>query len=47
MVYDRAAHGRVHPAFLWGGLLVILWMPVRLAIGRTEAWSSFARWLVG
>jgi hypothetical protein len=46
LVYDRAAHGRVHPAFLWGGLLLILSMPARLAIGRTGAWLSFARWLI-
>ena len=45
LVYDRAAHGRVHPAFLWGGLFVILSFPVRLATGRTGPWLSIAEWL--
>jgi uncharacterized membrane protein YozB (DUF420 family) len=45
LIYDRAAHGRVHPAFLWGGLFVMLSLPLRMAIGRTDAWGSFAEWL--
>ena len=47
LVYDRAANGRVHPAFLWGGLLVMLALPVRFVIGQTEAWLAVARWLTG
>lgn len=45
LVYDRAAHGRVHPAFLWGGVFLILSMPLRFMVGGTDAWLSFARWL--
>jgi uncharacterized membrane protein YozB (DUF420 family) len=45
LIYDRAAHGRVHPAFLWGGLFVMLSLPFRFAIGRTGTWLSFAEWL--
>jgi uncharacterized membrane protein YozB (DUF420 family) len=45
LIYDRAAHGRVHPAFLWGGLFVMLSLPFRFAIGGTGAWLSFAEWL--
>jgi hypothetical protein len=45
LVYDRAAHGRVHPAFLWGGLFVMLSLPFRFAIGGTGAWLSVAEWL--
>lgn len=45
LIYDRAAHGRVHPAFLWGGLFVMLSLPLRMAIGRTGAWLAFAGWL--
>ena len=47
LIYDRAAHGRVHPAFLWGGLFVMLSLPLRAAIGHTDAWVSFAGWLIG
>ncbi len=44
MIYDRVTHGRVHPAFLWGGLFLILSLPLRAAVGHTDAWLPFARW---
>jgi hypothetical protein len=46
-VYDRATRGRVHPAFLWGGLLLVASQPLRLAIGGTGAWLAFAKWIAG
>jgi uncharacterized membrane protein YozB (DUF420 family) len=46
LAYDRLAHGRVHRAFLWGGLFFILSQPLRLAIAGTGAWRSFAEWLI-
>jgi hypothetical protein len=45
MIYDKRAHGRVHPAFLWGGLFLMLSLPFRFAIGGTDAWLSIAGWL--
>jgi len=45
LVYDRRAHGRVHPAFLWGGILVMVALPVRFALGQTDAWLAVARWM--
>jgi hypothetical protein len=45
MMYDKWAHGRVHPAFLWGGVLVMFSLPFRFAIGTSDAWLSIARWL--
>lgn len=45
LVYDRMAHGRVHPAFLWGGLFFIASQPLRLAISGTDPWLSFAEWV--
>jgi hypothetical protein len=45
MAFDRKAHGRVHPAFLWGGTLLMLSLPGRFALTQTEAWLSVARWL--
>ncbi len=45
LVYDRSAHGRVHPAFLWGGLFLMVSLPLRFATGRTDAWLSIAGWL--
>ena len=45
MMYDKWTHGRVHPVFLWGGILVMISLPFRFAIGRTDAWLSIAGWL--
>jgi hypothetical protein len=43
--YDCWTRGRVHPASLWGGLGLAASFPGRVALGNTEAWQSFARWL--
>jgi hypothetical protein len=45
LLCDRIAHGRIHPAFLWGGVLLMLSLPVRFAVGRTDAWLAVAGWL--
>lgn len=46
-VRDRIAEGRVHPVTLWLGLLVVaMERVVTLGVQRTEAWRSFAQWLV-
>jgi hypothetical protein len=37
---------RLHPATLWGGLIIILSLPGRLLIASTQAWQSFAAWLI-
>ncbi len=44
-LYDLKARGRVHPAFLWGGVVFIISQPLRLALARTDAWLAFAGWL--
>jgi uncharacterized membrane protein YozB (DUF420 family) len=46
MGYDRWAHGRIHPVFLWGGVLLILSLPARFALTRLEAWRTVAEWMV-
>jgi len=45
-VYDYATHKRVYPVSLWGGLLLAVSFPARLALGYTHAWHVFAQWLV-
>jgi uncharacterized membrane protein YozB (DUF420 family) len=45
LMYDRVAHGRVHPAFLWGGLFVMVALPARFALGQADAWLAVARWM--
>ena len=45
MAWDRRVHGRIHPAFLWGGGLLVLSLPLRFALTRSDAWMAVARWL--
>ena len=46
VVYDRRSRGRVHPVTCWGGLVLMLSFPSRLALGKTELWMTFAAWLI-
>ena len=46
LAYDRATRGRVHPAFVWGSLFLVLSQPLRLVIAGSEAWLRVARWIV-
>jgi hypothetical protein len=41
-VYDFASRGRVHKAYWWGGALILVSVPVRLAISSTGAWRDIA-----
>jgi hypothetical protein len=43
---DWRTDRRVHPVYIWGGLLILVSGPLRIAIGRTEMWHAFARMLV-
>jgi hypothetical protein len=45
LVYDLATRGKVHPATIWGGLLIVASQPLRLMISGTPAWTAFAGWL--
>jgi hypothetical protein len=45
MIYDAASRRRVHPAYLWGGGLFALSVPVRLTVSGTTAWQAFAQLL--
>jgi hypothetical protein len=44
-LYDVFSRGRVHRAYIWGGALIAISVPVRLAISSTGAWHAFARLL--
>lgn len=44
--WDLATRGRLHRATLWGGLLMIVSVPLRLAVAGTDAWLAFAEWAV-
>ena len=45
LIYDLATRRRVHPATIWGGLLILASQPLRLMISGTPAWLAFAAWL--
>ncbi len=47
IAYDLAKTRRLHPAFLWGGLLLIASHPLRLIASHTGPWLSFAHWITG
>ncbi len=46
-IYDRLAHGRIHPVSLWAGLSLLVWAMFRgLVIGPSASWHQFAGWLI-
>ena len=45
LVYDLATRRKVHPATIWGGLVILASQPLRLMISGTPAWLAFAGWL--
>ena len=46
IVYDYASRGKVHPAYVWGGLAIILSQPLRLMIAGTDVWLRFANFVI-
>ncbi len=46
IVYDKLSRGKIHPVYLWGGAILAVSVPLRLAISGTAAWRTFAEWLV-
>ena len=45
LAYDVITRGRPHRATVLGGTLIVISHPLRLIIGNTHAWLSFATWL--
>ena len=43
---DTIKHRRLHPVFLWGGLILIALQPLRLIFSGTNLWLKFAATLV-
>lgn len=46
-LYDIVSRRRIHPVSLWGGLAVLVSIPLRFAVSQSEAWHRAARWLIG
>jgi hypothetical protein len=45
--FDTIRNRRLHPAFLWGTLFIIVAQPLRLMLAGTDLWLRFATALVG
>lgn len=45
--WDLASRGRLHPATLIGGAILIGSQAFRLAVWQTDAWLAFAGWAAG
>jgi hypothetical protein len=46
-VNDWRKRGRVHPAYVIGGIALLVSLPLRVKIGYTDAWRPIAEWIVG
>lgn len=46
VVYDLVTRRRLHPAYLWGGMLMVVGQGLRMYLGGTQAWLSFAGRLI-
>ena len=46
IAFDTFKHRRLHPVFLWGGIFIILFQPLRLLFAATALWMSIAAALV-
>lgn len=46
VAFDTIRHKRLHPAFLWGSLLIVVFQPLRILVAGTDAWVRFAAALV-
>jgi hypothetical protein len=46
IAFGTFKHRRLHPVFLWGGIFIILFEPLRLLFAGTDLWMSNAAALV-
>jgi len=46
VAFDTVKNRRLHPAFLWGSIFLIVMQPLRLVLAGTNAWMTFAAALV-
>lgn len=42
--YDAIRNRRLHPAFLWRGMFLLVTFPVFLFVAHSSLWIRFARW---
>ena len=47
VVFDKVTRGQVHKAYIVGGLALVISQPLRLIVGRSDAWHRFVDVLIG
>jgi len=47
LVYDLVSRRRIHSAYVWGGLFLVISQPLRLVVSQTPLWLAFGDWLKG
>ena len=47
IAYDVISRRRVDPAYVWGGLFLVVEQSLRIPVGETEAWQGIARAIIG
>jgi len=45
-IHDRLTRGRIHAVGLWGGLVFVASVPLRVLAGGSDAWHAFMTWLL-
>jgi len=45
VVFDVASRRRAHPAYVWGGLLIVGSQMARLVVWHTAGWLAIAKML--
>jgi len=46
VAWDAVVLRRIHPATLWGGLAIVISLPIRYQLIDTDAYRGIAQWLV-
>ena len=47
VIYDLRVRGRLHPATLWGGSIMLVSQPLRMILSENAEFNRFAAWLIG
>jgi hypothetical protein len=46
ILYDSIKHRRLHPAFGWGGAVLLASFPAFMLVGVSDSWFKFLSWLL-
>ncbi|MGI9234443.1 MAG: hypothetical protein ACR2RD_12480 [Woeseiaceae bacterium] len=46
VVWDVRSRGKIHRATLWGGILIVISLPLRMMVSQTRLWNDVANWLI-